>query len=184
MGCNGKAKTFSFKPIVYCIALIYDIFVFQQDPYPKLATTSNMMGFRIILALAIVVVALQLATTVDAECCSATMDVEYIGFGQMPSKCGDNTEPTPCCGYGPCNIFCCNCDGGCRSSRRRSNPDEIAANDLATFGEIDLNKDGKVDADEAHKFVAPKNLTQAFEFARYDLNGDGFLSLYEVSGAR
>jgi hypothetical protein len=139
-----------------------------------------MMGFRIILALAIVVVTLQLATKVDAECCSASKDY----YGNMPTKCGDDTKPTPCCGYGGCNIFCCNCDGGCRHSRRRSNPDEIAANDLATFGEIDLNKDGKVDADEAHKFVAPKNLTQAFEFARYDLNGDGYLSLYEVSGAR
>jgi hypothetical protein len=143
-----------------------------------------MMGFRTILALAIVVVAFQLATKVDAECCSPTNDVQSGPFGGRPTKCGDNTEPTPCCGYGGCNIFCCNCGGGCRHSRRRSNPDEIAANDLATFGEIDLNKDGKVDVEEARKFVAPKNLTQAFEFARYDLNGDGYLSLYEVSGAR
>jgi hypothetical protein len=163
---------------------IYYIFVLEQDPYPKPATTSNMMGFRIILAVTIVV-ALQLATKVDAECCNPNKDYQYMGMmGTLATKCGDDTKPTPCCGYGKCNVFCCNCDGGCRSSRRRSNPDEIAANDLATFGEIDLNKDGKVDADEAHKFVAPKNLTQAFEFARYDLNGDGFLSLYEVSGAR
>uniref|UniRef100_A0A915KZU5 Uncharacterized protein n=1 Tax=Romanomermis culicivorax TaxID=13658 RepID=A0A915KZU5_ROMCU len=29
--------------------------------------------------------------------------------------CGDCTSPTPiCCGYGPCNMFCCNCDKGCR----------------------------------------------------------------------
>uniref|UniRef100_A0A915LBK4 Uncharacterized protein n=1 Tax=Romanomermis culicivorax TaxID=13658 RepID=A0A915LBK4_ROMCU len=28
--------------------------------------------------------------------------------------CGDCTKATPCCGYGPCNIFCCNCDKGCR----------------------------------------------------------------------
>jgi hypothetical protein len=144
------------------------------------------MGSRIILAVTIlVVVALQLATKVDAACCSANKDLQYNnGVGFIYTKCGDDTKPRPCCGYGACNIFCCNCNGGCRSSRRRSNPEEIAANDLATFGEIDLNKDGKVDAEEAHKFVAPKNLTYEFEFARYDLNGDGFLSLYEVSGAR
>lgn len=28
--------------------------------------------------------------------------------------CGDGTPPTPHCGKGPCNIFGCNCDGGCR----------------------------------------------------------------------
>jgi len=27
--------------------------------------------------------------------------------------CGDLTKPTPCCGVGKCNIFCCNCDDGC-----------------------------------------------------------------------
>ena len=26
--------------------------------------------------------------------------------------CKDGTAGTPCCGYGGCNIFCCNCDGG------------------------------------------------------------------------
>jgi hypothetical protein len=30
-------------------------------------------------------------------------------------RCGDGTKAlTPYCGYGPCNIFGCNCDGGCR----------------------------------------------------------------------
>lgn len=27
--------------------------------------------------------------------------------------CGSFRWPTPCCGRGPCNIFCCNCDNGC-----------------------------------------------------------------------
>ncbi|KAF8884335.1 hypothetical protein BD779DRAFT_784202 [Infundibulicybe gibba] len=33
--------------------------------------------------------------------------------------CPDNTKCTPFCAYGSCNIFACNCDGGCRGSRRR-----------------------------------------------------------------
>lgn len=27
--------------------------------------------------------------------------------------CGSLKKPTPCCGRGKCNIFCCNCDNGC-----------------------------------------------------------------------
>ena len=26
--------------------------------------------------------------------------------------CDDLSDPTPCCGVGVCNLFCCNCDGG------------------------------------------------------------------------
>lgn len=29
--------------------------------------------------------------------------------------CGGLTYPTPCCGRGTCNIFCCNCDRGCHN---------------------------------------------------------------------
>ena len=41
----------------------------------------------------------------DAECCSSAKN----------GMCGDKWYPPPkyCCGVGDCNIFCCNCDGGC-----------------------------------------------------------------------
>jgi hypothetical protein len=42
-----------------------------------------------------------------AVCCPAHFD----------SSCGDGSGATPCCGNGGCNIFCYNCDRGCRSSR-------------------------------------------------------------------
>ncbi|RAQ62226.1 hypothetical protein COH20_003054 [Aspergillus flavus] len=29
-------------------------------------------------------------------------------------RCEDGTQGTPYCGYRSCNIFGCNCDGGCR----------------------------------------------------------------------
>ncbi|KAE8155017.1 hypothetical protein BDV25DRAFT_146854 [Aspergillus avenaceus] len=29
-------------------------------------------------------------------------------------RCADGTAGTPFCGYGPCNIFGCACEGGCR----------------------------------------------------------------------
>ncbi|KAE8369269.1 hypothetical protein BDV27DRAFT_153149 [Aspergillus caelatus] len=31
-------------------------------------------------------------------------------------KCADGTLGTPSCAYGQCNIFNCNCEGGCRSA--------------------------------------------------------------------
>ncbi|KAH9388474.1 hypothetical protein TYRP_023443 [Tyrophagus putrescentiae] len=37
-----------------------------------------------------------------------------IHIRDVEEYCGDCTLPTPYCGYGPCNIFGCNCDGGCR----------------------------------------------------------------------
>ncbi len=40
---------------------------------------------------------------VDAVCCGATNGL-----------CADGTKGTPHCGRGPCNIFGCNCDNGCR----------------------------------------------------------------------
>lgn len=48
-------------------------------------------------------------------CCPAVVCAEICG-GSSPScckrLCADGTIATPCCGYGPCNIFCCNCDDG------------------------------------------------------------------------
>ncbi|KAH7399156.1 hypothetical protein DE146DRAFT_783166 [Phaeosphaeria sp. MPI-PUGE-AT-0046c] len=41
-----------------------------------------------------------LACYVAADCCDV--------------PCSDGTSGTPCCGNGECNVFCCNCDGGCR----------------------------------------------------------------------
>lgn len=42
----------------------------------------------------------------------------YCCGGDGSGICGDGTtQGAGCCGYGPCNIFCCNCDpsGGSKS---------------------------------------------------------------------
>ncbi|OAK98479.1 hypothetical protein IQ06DRAFT_307583 [Phaeosphaeriaceae sp. SRC1lsM3a] len=44
--------------------------------------------------------------------------------------CADGTKATPCCGNGPCNIFCSNCDNGCRTATY----DGCAANVDKYFG--------------------------------------------------
>ncbi|CAG7834732.1 unnamed protein product [Allacma fusca] len=55
------------------------------------------------LALCVLLVVSTHMTYVSGECCYDSNGV-----------CADGTYSTPCCGHGPCNIFCCNCDGGCR----------------------------------------------------------------------
>ena len=44
----------------------------------------------------------------NADCCGPPFGGHMI--------CDDGSETSTCCGVGPCNIFCCNCDGGCRIS--------------------------------------------------------------------
>lgn len=56
---------------------------------------------------------------VDAECCGDYRQVSYICPGTVCSTrmCKDGTKKlTPYCGYGPCNIFGCDCTGGCRNN--------------------------------------------------------------------
>lgn len=70
----------------------------------------------------------------NAECCTSTgIDFDpvnrtankcsdYPGGKEAPfykraecetNLCGNLLTPSPCCGVGNCNIFCCNCDLGC-----------------------------------------------------------------------
>ncbi|XP_078693337.1 uncharacterized protein LOC144923027 [Branchiostoma floridae x Branchiostoma belcheri] len=55
-----------------------------------------------------------------SECCySRTANCKPVGphHRMCEQVCDDDTEATPYCGYGPCNIWGCNCDGGCRRGR-------------------------------------------------------------------
>lgn len=75
------------------------------------------------LAAALLAAMLLILPAAQAECCYShcvkwVPDPE-LGRVCVVEKCGDGTEPTPFCGYGPCNIFGCNCDGGCRKASKR-----------------------------------------------------------------
>ena len=68
--------------------------------------------------------------------------------------CAGCTIGTPYCGYGSCNIFACNCDGGCRTGtgkcdfvctspgveRRRSVSLTADHSSFETFNGLDINK--------------------------------------------
>ncbi len=58
------------------------------------------------IATKVVVVFLAAVAAADAVCCGVPLG------GQQ--QCNDGTVQWGCCGNGACNIFCCNCDRGCR----------------------------------------------------------------------
>jgi len=88
---------------------------------------------------------------------------------------------------GSCNVFCCNCDGGCRAGRKRdAGADALAEYD--GFKRIDQDGDGQVSLREARNYIASGacgNSTDKLpgienHFARMDRNADGFLSRQEI----
>ena len=91
--------------------------------------------------------------------------------------CADCTSGTPCCGYGPCNVFCGNCDGGCRR-----------APDLPAGGQRDpscgaLTGNALTQALKANSAAAPApSEAQAWreKFDAIDKNHDGTVSLAET----
>jgi hypothetical protein len=124
--------------------------------------------------------------------------------------CADCTSGTPCCGYGPCNVFCGNCDGGCRRPPSGGNGDPscgtLTGNALtealratsaapaapseaqawrAKFDTIDKNHNGTVSLAETQAWAktAKKGMThkQVREgFKKADANGNGKIEPGEV----
>ncbi|MBS1199065.1 MAG: Diedel [Proteobacteria bacterium] len=58
-----------------------------------------------LLMLASLFLALAMANvSVQADCCPGGL-------------CDDGSDSSTCCGIGKCNVFCCNCDKGCRKQK-------------------------------------------------------------------
>ncbi|XP_078595017.1 uncharacterized protein LOC144872581 [Branchiostoma floridae x Branchiostoma japonicum] len=120
------------------------------------------------------------------------------------NRCGDGTrQPTPCCGYGKCNIFCCNCDDGCRRSKRMVADDEVDtdiervaeeargllelleeekeeyAHHRRVFGEHDVDKDSRLSKEEALEMLRERGTDvsslPADWFTSMDTNGNGYI---------
>jgi hypothetical protein len=66
-----------------------------------------------------------------------------------------------CCGVGKCNIFCCNCDDGCKS---------------------DCSGDTLLDG--AIKFFGRRRRREADLFDEIDADGDGYIGLQEAFEVR
>uniref|UniRef100_A0A7M5V7Z0 Uncharacterized protein n=1 Tax=Clytia hemisphaerica TaxID=252671 RepID=A0A7M5V7Z0_9CNID len=46
-----------------------------------------------------------------------------LSIGFISSECCKRKDNFGCCGNGKCNIFCCNCDGGCNTQCERTHCD-------------------------------------------------------------
>ena len=121
---------------------------------------------------------LAIVASTDAECCGCSFN----------KRCMDGTSCgfTSCCAYGSCNIFCCNCDGGCRTPGLEF---EAKQNDNATHFEflsiIDKDSSGDVDLQEFENFSMqmPQNMLVYTIFTLLDENEDGHISAKEFEMA-
>ncbi|KIM72254.1 hypothetical protein PILCRDRAFT_829885 [Piloderma croceum F 1598] len=121
-----------------------------------------------------------------AECCPCP----YI-------ECLDGTLCTPYCGYGPCNIFGCNCDNGCRVCRWSTGCDSslekfsLSDDKSRDFYWIaDTNRDGKMTFAEWQDSTARSTRHKAndlmlFEqWTKYDTVNVGYLTEDEAVNRR
>lgn len=95
-----------------------------------------------------------------------------------------------CCGVGGCNIFCCNCDYGCRQgpySLQNLLPlaNRITADDIAVaierFNNFDTDQSGAIDINELKQAVTvgmPAYFLE-LEFGKMDINRDGKITIEE-----
>ena len=152
--------------------------------YNKMNVRCDMSAF-LKIALVVFACAMYLSLDATADCCNCH-DGHY--------GCYDGTECTPCCGYGGCNIFCCNCDGGCRASQ---NYDQCVnyCNKLYTAGgpfdyDLGLCKDGcakrfPANAEATDKLPAEEDKTNQLEglriFSIVDSDKNGMISTDEFN---
>ena len=130
------------------------------------------MTLKIIITLIVIA---SIAAVANGFCCDRC---------PQSSHCYDGTHCNAflsCCATGPCNIFCCNCDGHCRNSLegfiQSTSEVQIETNSfktaLARFDSFDDNQNGKIDFSE---FWGVGNVAS---FQSLDTDGDGGISIEE-----
>jgi len=108
--------------------------------------------------------------------------------------CADGTTCTPYCGYGKCNIFGCNCNGGCRRSIVQSKQQSLesfksnleAGEASEFFDATDANKDGIITMEEW--LDSPVRSTASGEtcatlvkqWAKFDPENVGYLTKHQA----
>ncbi|GMR51250.1 hypothetical protein PMAYCL1PPCAC_21445, partial [Pristionchus mayeri] len=78
-----------------------------------------------------------------------------------------------CCGEGGCNVFCCNCDGGCNPSCSTDYGSFVAPAVVASKAAAAVIGRKKRDIDEGRSIAQMR-------FQSIDANGDGVLSQLEA----
>ena len=130
-----------------------------------------MVALKTLVFLAI---AAAFVTVANAECCGCPSS------GVCPD--GTGCSGFSCCAHGSCNIFCCNCDGGCRT-RLPSIYQRIDSlhHTLGRFREIDTDGSNGIDFNEFTRFFSRQPFIESHRdtFNSHDHNGDGQISIQE-----
>ena len=163
----------------------FSIFFKITNRYPKVLKSAKLASLSsiIMVVVKVLVVLVAIASYVSIAngiCCDRCSHL---------SPCPDGTKCSffECCGTGPCNIFCCNCDGVCRESSflQRTLPwAKIAADNLDVaierFGQFDTDQDGAIDIHELKQAdVSVPTFVRESEFERIDVNRDGKITIKE-----
>ena len=122
---------------------------------------------------------LAIVASTNAECCLCS---DY-GTCNDQTTCG--YPPNFCCAHGSCNIFCCDCDGGCRTGLEAKQSDN--ATHLEFLSKIDKDSSGDVDFQEFENFNVENNMPQNMLiytiFTLLDKDEDGHISAKEFDMA-
>jgi len=111
-----------------------------------------------------------------ADCCNSNSS----------GKCADGSCGTPCCGNGGCNIFCCNCDGGCRTGPCGGNCGVGSTTPAQFFDSVDLDKSSAISPGEFEAWAGragrhfETNEDRQKAFAKADSNKNGTIDPGEV----
>ncbi|XP_065217156.1 uncharacterized protein Diedel [Planococcus citri] len=136
-----------------------------------------------------VCVVVMLPSLTTAECCKAVCE----DIPLVDALCADCTKASPYCATGSCNMFGCNCDGGCRKGPcgmccGNGNVGETRKQGVEAVMEYaDIDRDGRLNLNESihyyltnvAKLTTPEGPIIT-EFAKLDKNKDGFLSPSEI----
>lgn len=150
------------------------------------------MNFVLQATLATVLLAIGCVRLADAECCYVPYDCKEKN-GDSSHRCADCSEATIYCGVGQCNVFGCNCDGGCRKGNDSLwcwNPafchhrTEAEQNVLQLIKLYDSNQDSALDKEEFETLLEKLPINGGGggggEFETLDANSDGLISLSEI----
>ena len=108
----------------------------------------------------------------NADCCLSQFIYNRPGYCKIESDyaksqayiygvCSDCTFGTPYCGYGKCNIFGCNCDGGCRRPPSGTIYDlyQDGIPEKVMFDRMDYDKNKFITVGEFWKYYLSKDYT-------------------------